>query len=363
MEWEKFDPAMAAKQVPDGDKLTWYDPKDAPFEVRGLYWFGKEHIYQRFPADSYPLLKEKAPGAAFLSTHPAGGQIAFETNASRIVIAAKLASGQTMDHFAGTGEMGIDCYLAYPGEDWHFDGVTRFNAKEDNYCCEVIKGRGDEHKRVILHLPLYMHVESLRIGLPKEAYVNAPAPLAADGRIVFYGTSITQGGCASRPGMLYTNILSRRLGREFLNFGFSGSGKGEPEVARLLAEIEDPALYALAYEANAGITIKDSLETFIAILREKHPATPIWVISRIPVRQEEHVPAARAARDDLREFQRATVKKLTYAGDEHIRFIDGRTLMPNASDECFVDGSHPTDLGFWQIANELEPYFRDPEMF
>lgn len=359
MNWENIDPNMVAQKIPAAEELSWYDPSEAPFEVRGLYWYPREKKLQRFPEASFPMLEKKAPGVAFLARNPTGGQIAFETNATRIAVAAKLVSGQTMYHFAATGEMGIDCYLAYPGEDYRFEGITSFNGHEDSYASEVIKGRGSEHKRVILNLPLYKTVLSLKIGLPKDAEVFAPRPPVSQAPIVFYGTSITQGGCATRPGMLYTNILSRRMNRLFLNYGFSGSGRGEPEVADLLAGIENPALYALIYEANAGLKMEETLKPFIAVLRKTHPVTPILVVSRVFVQSEEHVPENKAVRDRLRAFQKAAVEELSAEGDRHLRFVDGRDLLPTDAHECFVDGVHPTDFGFWQLANSFEPILNE----
>ena len=38
---------------------------------------------------------------------------------------------------------------------------------------------------------------------------NATQDTAADDAIIFYGTSIVNGHVASRPGMIFTNVLSR----------------------------------------------------------------------------------------------------------------------------------------------------------
>ena len=355
MDVRNFDPKMAAKDVRDSENLKWYDPAEAPFVVSGLNWFKDEKKYQRFREESIPLLNERAPGAAFLSRCPTGGQIAFETNASRIVIAAKLAGINEMDHFASTGVCGVDCYISYPGEKFCFEGVTRFDDRKDYYCCELIEGRSAENKKVILNLPLYIGLEAVSIGLPKDAYVAAPSWKKDEKPIVFYGSSITQGGCASRPGMLYTNILSRWMNREFLNFGFSGSGLGEIEIAEELSEITNPALYVLIYEPNAGVTIKNTLDDFIACLRLKHSDTPILIISRQYVHYEQHIENKKAILDDLRNFQEETVSKLKKQGDKNIYFLDGSILLGEDADECTVDGNHPTDLGFYRIACNLRP--------
>jgi len=177
---------------------------------------------------------------------------------------------------------------------------------------------------------------------------------------VVYGTSITQGGCACRPGMAYTNILSRRLNLEFINLGFSGNGRGEPEVARIIATLPEPACFVLDYEANCTDPeqLRKTLPEFIRILRAAHPRIPLLVISRIPYAAEDHKPVAHGRRLERRDIQSQCVETFRQAGDSRIFFQDGSNLLGADFDECTVDGSHPTDLGFLRMAEGLEPVFR-----
>ena len=203
-------------------------------------------------------------------------------------------------------------------------------------------------------------MEEIEIGLDAGAQILPFPPYAYTGRLIFYGSSITRGGCASRPGMAYTNILSRRLNIETVGLGFSGNGRDDPEVARLIAQIPDPRLLVLDYEPNRVSTelFRQTLPQFIRIFREAHPLVPILVVSRIPSASDlvdENVLQARCKR---REFQRQAVADLRAAGDANIFFYDGSTLLGDDFDECTVDGIHPTDLGFLRIANGLEPVLR-----
>ena len=356
MDWKNIDPAMVSKTVKDPENYTWYDPKEAPFCVTGLNWFEQEKLYRRFPLDKQPMLEEVAPGVAFLGVDPTGGQVHFKTDADQIVIAATLTGAQSMDHFCATGQCGIDLYLKHPWDDtFKFEQVTRFNHTADKYVCKMIRNGNREMKEAILNLPLYIGLETLLIGLPKDAKVEAAEPFANENPIVFYGTSVTQGGCASRPGMLYTNILSRWMNREFMNFGFSGSGKGEPEVVELIAQVKDPAMIVINYEANAGDGLFDSLDPMLDIFRKHHPDTPILLGTRLHVQYEVNHEESREKRDKKRAFQRACVERRRAEGDRNIYFIDGRTVLNEAADECLVDGDHPTDLGFWLIAKGLKP--------
>jgi len=215
-------------------------------------------------------------------------------------------------------------------------------------------------RNVTLNFPLYRGVEQVSVGLERGARIEPPPPYADDRPVVVYGTSITQGGCAARPGMAYTNILSRRLNRPFVNLGFSGSGRGEPEVARCVAAVPNPALFLLDYEANAWADrqLERTLPGFIDILRERHAETPILVVSKIRYPRELLEPDVLQGAADRRAFQRDLVDQRRAAGDANVHFLDGAGLLGDDFDECTVDGSHPTTLGFWRMARGLEPALR-----
>jgi hypothetical protein len=157
--------------------------------------------------------------------------------------------------------------------------------------------------------------------------------------------------------MAYTNILSRRINLEFLNLGFSGNGKGEPELAHILADIPDPACLILDYEANCVSTelLQQTLPDFISIYRDKHPLTPILVVSRITHAKEKFDAQMARDRADRRQIQSLAVERQRGKGDTNIYFCDGSKLLGDDAHECTVDGSHPTDLGFLRMADGLTP--------
>jgi len=209
--------------------------------------------------------------------------------------------------------------------------------------------------------PLYTGVLEVQIGLDPEAAVEAPGPRALPGRVVVYGTSITQGGCASRPGMCYTNILARRLNMEFINLGFSGSGQGEPEVARLVAQVSEPRLFVMDYEANCGDPdrMRRTLPEFVDIVRGNHPGLPVLVISQIQNPLSTYSEPFLRSSERLRQIQRGFVEARREAGDKAIYFFDASGVLGEDFDECTVDGVHPTDLGFLRMACGFEPVFRE----
>lgn len=214
-------------------------------------------------------------------------------------------------------------------------------------------------RNVTLNFPLYNGVKKVEIGIKGGSLIKEPLPFKKNGPIVVYGTSITQGGCASRPGMAYTNILSRRLNMEFTNLGFSGNGKGEPALAHLINQISNKQLVVLDYEANVYDDIKKSLEPFIDILRKKSTELPILVISKISYAREINNPKIMAELKARAKFQENVVNKRRKAGDKNIYFLNGGTLLGEDAHECTVDGTHPTDLGFLKMAKGIKPVIRE----
>lgn len=156
--------------------------------------------------------------------------------------------------------------------------------------------------------------------------------------------------------MSYTNILSRRLPYELINLGFSGNGKGEPELARIICEIERPALLVLDYKANVSIEqYRETLPEFIRLNRVQHPDTPVLIISRIRYAEELFSEQAVEKRLAYSDFAEQTVARLRLQGDNHIYFQNGDVLLGEDFEECTVDGVHPTDLGFIRMADGLTP--------
>lgn len=346
----KLDENMSIETI-DESGLVWLNPNQLPFKLIGFHWFEQDKVYRRFPVNPKPALPE---GVEALCNHTAGGQIKFRTNSKRLAIKVKLLSPPAMDHMPDTGTSGFDLYAGEPGKPT-FCGVSRLAARTPDYTHEF--GFPENAMREItLNFPLYNGVKKLFLGLDANAALAPPAPFVNDRPLVVYGTSIAQGGCASRPGMCYSNILSRKLNRPFINLGFSGNGKGEPEVAEHLSRIKNPAMFILDYEANVSPEqMAETLPGFIRILREKHPAAPILVVSKVAHAREVFDKEAKKRRETSKEIEREEVGKLRAAGDKNIHFIDAEFFQGEDFWECTVDGVHPTDLGFYRMAENLLP--------
>ncbi len=346
---EKLDPNMTLEKT-DAKGVAWLDPRTPPFRLVGFPWIEEDKVYRRLPVKP----KWQIRGAVdSLANSTAGGQIQFQSDSPKILIRVKLRQVSGMYHMPATGQSGFDLYIGQPGKQLYLS-TTRFAASAKDFETTLFTG-AKTNRHFTLNFPLYNGVESVEIGVVAGSTVNPPVPYEHEGRIVVYGTSITQGGCAARPGMAYPNILSRRLNAGFVNLGFSGNGKGEPALANLINQIGRKRLIVLDYEANAGESIRETLGPFIDILRAADKEIPILVISKIRYAGELHNPGQLKSAQARARFQEDLVKARRVAGDANIHFLDGGSLLGEDADECTVDGVHPTALGFMKMANAIEP--------
>ena len=341
MSVEECDILMAARnEKADDSGLVWVDAGEPPLELTGFFWYQKDKKFRRLPMDMDPAVSEAVKS---LSWHTAGGKLRFRSNSKRVVVRVRLQNNTIMPHMARTGSNGFDLYVGSPGSEVYYNTTKSI---EQQYDYTLFKHSEPAMRTITINFPLYKGVDSLQIGIEKGSRLQPPEPLKK--YVAVYGTSITQGGCAARPGMAWTNIVSRRMQRHFYNYGFSGSGKGEPVMAELLGTL-DPAMYILVFQSNAGKAYIANLKNFIAILRKKHPETPIVVIStffRPRSAESYYLNIARQQHKVVEEFRKA--------GDKNIYSIDGSATMDPYRYEATVDGTHPTDLGFMLKANFIQ---------
>lgn len=343
----KIDKNMTIEAV-DENGLVWLNPTQEPFKLIGFNWFERDKVYRRFPVNPNPVIPERVEA---LSNCTAGGQVKFRSDSRRIAVKVKLPNRGAMDHMPNTGSSGFDLYI-----DKFFYGVARGGVDDESFTYEFPILEDSVMRDFTLNFPLYNGVVEFSIALAKDASLAAPTPFIDERPIIVYGTSIAQGGCASRPGMCYSNILSRKLNRPFINLGFSGNGKGEPEVATHIADIKNPAMFILDYEANVSPELMaETLPGFIRILRGKHPAVPVLVVSKVAYAREVFDKEMKKHREGSKKIEMDNVKRCQDAGDKNIHFIDAETFQGEDFWECTVDGVHPTDLGFYRMAENLLP--------
>ena len=337
------------------EELKHINPKDSnKVKVYGLNWFEQDKRFVRFPKESDEMIYNLAEGLHYLVEQPSGGMLAFRSDTTTLKIKVQLGHTFNMSHMPFTGQGGCDVYIGTKREDLTFFRTASYHYSKKEYEFTFFTNWKKEDRLYLINLPLYGGILDIEVCIDQDAKIEGEENLFPKGKIVCYGTSITQGGCASRGGMSYTNAISRRTGYEVLNFGFSGNGRGQKEVAEILASIEDVEMFILDYEANATLPmLKDTLDNFINIIRRKYPTVPILVLSKIRMSVENHVIDNYNEQLSRLKYQRSVVNKHK-KNDSNIYFYDGHKLLGKYQNEATVDGCHPTDLGFMMITENLE---------
>jgi hypothetical protein len=288
-----------------------------------------------------------------LSRQSAGLCVRFVTDAAAIHARWTLTSNNlAMPHMPATGVSGLDLYVHMPDGRWQW--VANGRPTQQTNTAALASGLPKGQREYLLYLPLYNGVSSVEVGLAKDAkLMKAPErPEGARKPIVFYGTSITQGGCASRPGMVHTAILGRRLNMPVINLGFSGNGKMEPEVTALIAEI-DAAVYVIDCLPNmTPAEVAERTEPLVKALRKARPHTPILLVEDRTFANAAVFERSRQAHEARRAALRKGYDALK-GGDENLHYLTGDKLIGDDG-EGTVDGSHPTDLGFVRQADAFE---------
>ena len=343
------------------EDILFIDPKTSNLvKIYGLNWFNEDKRYHRLSKKLDNILPELEGSVDVLAGNSSGGIVAFYSNTNVLKIKVKLSFKFHMGHMPYTGQAGFDLYIGNTYQDMKFYRTSNFDFNKNEYEFTFFNHPflSSDNKLYVLNFPLYATVEEILIGVNPNCNITPCLDLfTKEDKIVFYGTSITQGGCASRPGMSYTQILSRMLGIECLNYGFSGNGKGHIEIAEALSEIKNVKMFVLDYEANATFDrLKATLDNFVKCLREKYPTVPIVIISKIMMYLEFHDSDYIKNEKKIRNYQKNYVKK---SNDENLYYIDGsKVLGKNNISEKTVDGCHPTDYGFISMAEYLYPIIK-----
>ncbi len=323
---------------------------DARLAVHGLPWFEEDKpVLRRLPGRLKDTFR---PAVWGLAQSPSGGRIRFRTDSLRIGITAKNPSTNHMHHMTTVGESGLDLYV---GKDFVNSAWPDKDGKiEKTWTAGPTKAMRD----ITIYLPLYKGVSLEAVTLDADAKVEAATPYRLTKPIVYYGSSITQGGCAANAGLSAQAIVGRMLDAEFFNLGFSGNGLGDPDVAKAMCEL-DPSCIVLDFWGNpAPALYRERLPVFTAILRAKFPTIPIVVISPFYFSGETVSPSLAATQDEKRQTTKDFVAAREKAGDQNIHFVNGLEMLNRDQAIGLVDGVHPNSIGFWFNAQGLAPHLR-----
>ncbi|MBR5385214.1 MAG: SGNH/GDSL hydrolase family protein [Bacteroidales bacterium] len=292
---------------------------------------------------------------ARLGRNSAGLSIRFRSNAPEIH-ARWHNTAYHMPHMTDVGVGGLDLYILLNGK-WHYaaSGFTWDTSSSKER--KLIANMEPVMREYLLNLPLYDNIDSLELAVPDGYVLEGPAVDRPVRRrpVVMYGTSILQGGCASRPGMAHTNIISRRLDREVINLGFSGNAKLDLEIARWMASVPDPGVFVLDYAPNSVASLIDEKgEAFFRILRDAHPDVPVIFVED-PL--FPHIIFDKEAYEEVTSknaSQKALYERLRKQGEKNVYFVSSRGMI-DEDGEATVDGIHLTDYGMMRYADLLAP--------
>ncbi len=325
-----------------GEKdIKFYNALTAPFKVYGLIY--ENERFRRMP-EEVALSVSKATHE--LHAHTAGGRLKFKTDSAYVAINAKMPCMFKMAHFAFTGTASFDLYSREEEGDRYIKTFVAPFSSNTGYE-SIIYFEDKKMREITINFPPYSTVKELYVGLQENAKIEEPTPYEIEKPIVYYGSSITQGGCTSRPGNIYQNIIARRISADYVNLGFSGSALAEDKIAEYIGGL-DMSVFVYDYDHNAPNPeyLKKTHEKMFLTIREKHPSLPIVMMSRPRYFLDK----------DAKE--RLCVIKETYnnalaRGDKNVYLLDGPTLMALAKGDGTVDNTHPNDLGFASIAKAL----------
>lgn len=351
MDITKIDTNLASGNANDAE-IEWISSFDKRISLHGIFYDEKASVFRRVPDEV--ATRTLNPGVVALSKCTAGGRIRFVTDSGFIAIKAAIPATYPMPHMSITGSHGFSVYAdgVYKNRfSPTFGSFMDFNGKWEEDCIVFVEKKAitgaKKEKLIEIYFPLYAGVSELYIGIEPGSAVKKPPEYKNKKPMLFYGSSITQGACVSRPGNDYISILARRLDSDYINLGFSGNGNAEDAMIDYITSI-DASLYAFDY--NMYPRRKERiLPPYFSIyerIREKHPNSVILMYDK-PGCDFEPYP-------EREEIIRNAYEKAVAMGDKLVRHIPAYNLLGDCErDACMVDQAHPNDLGAMRMADAI----------
>ncbi len=343
MDISSFDKNFAVNSTISREGLTYVNVESRKeFSIHGVYLDNGK--YRRIPED---VAKNTSEGVHYLHTHTAGGRVRFKTNSPYVAVYITYNVVEKMPHFPFTGSIGLDLF-----RNGIYVGTYTPGPKISETCIleGIIDTGKSEESDYTLNMPLYSGVSEINIGLKEGASLSSATPYDITLPVVYYGSSITQGGCASRPSNAYQSVISRILNVDHINLGFSGNAKGEQAISDYIASLEMSA-FVLDYDHNAPTVehLKATHKPLFDNVRKHHPDLPILLLTR---------PKYHLTNDEKMRLEvvMQTYKAAVAEGDKNVYFIPGNELIEERfAEHALVDNCHPNDCGFLSMAYAIIP--------
>lgn len=339
---EKLDKNFAVPGIPEGVEMEYYNVKNAPFKIFGVFVEG-DH-FARVPESVSD--KVGSLGVSLMRKQTAGGRVSFATDSKYVALRTVMHEVNKKMDFTTVGSAGYDLFIEnrfegifYPPYDYE-GGYSAARVFQD-----------EKMRNFILNMPPYSAPAEIEIGIQKGATLTSYEPYGNTPPIVFYGSSITQGAFASRPGNTYEAKISRDLAVDYINLGFSGNARGEIEMAEYISTLP-MSVFVMDYDYNSNaVELSERHERFYKIIREKNPALPIIFVSAPSVWF-----SAQPELKKKRPIVMQTYINALNSGDKNVYFVDGASFYQYVDkDFCTTDGTHPNDLGFYLMAEGILP--------
>ncbi|MFC4871688.1 SGNH/GDSL hydrolase family protein [Negadavirga shengliensis] len=341
----------------DAQSITWYDPlKENNQVIHGQGW--QDLGYARLPDEAQPLVREPVWN---LSRNATGLLVRFTTNAKKIDASYIPLGRLQMPHMPATGVSGLDLYTKDGKGSWIWVRGNYAFGDTVSYSF-VLNDNVQTSREFYLYLPLYNSVKDLRIAVEEGRDFQFIPVSPKEKPITVYGTSIAQGACASRPGMAWTSILSRKLDKPVVNLGFSGNGQLEESLIQYLSEIDSEVyildcLPNLVREEFTEEEVKKRLIRSVKYLKEKRPSTPILLVEHAGYTDGKSNQERAQAYMRLNEWCKEAYRELLVEGLEEVYLLENEDIALTM--DATVDGTHPSDLGMQQQADAVADLLRE----
>tara|TARA_A100001015_G_C15020414_1_gene727701 strand:- start:1604 stop:2593 length:990 start_codon:yes stop_codon:yes gene_type:complete len=321
--------------------MKYFTPKSS--DAQNIIFANEERQYsfQRLPSKYKNKIRKEVWS---LSENNAGINIHLSTNSKILKLEWSVKLDFKMNHMTDTGVKGLDIYECIDNK-WCYNSTGLPIGSNNEH---LIKFKNTKRKILCIYLPLYDTVTKLNIGIDDSS--NLTFLKNKNKPIVFYGTSITQGGCASRPGMAHTNILSRKTNDPIINLGFSGNGHLEESIGRILREI-NARCFVIDCLPNVNTSqIKSNVIPLVKSIRniEKGYQCPIIFLEQ-PIIHDQYIDEDVVYKNRILLQQ---IKECDKLGLRDIHLIDQNGSL-GSDNETTVDGIHYNDIGFLRYANHI----------